>query len=124
MNTVAMARKEAFRCVRCSLDGVDRIHRRERLVHHVLKCHVPLDEVPFSCTLCPFRCMDKASQVSHINNYRPHMNKAAEMGVLDHSPFLSESIKPVVLDERYMVRLSKEETAAWLSKQQGAVIEN
>jgi len=119
MDTVATttARRRAYRCVRCSMTGLNRVNRRDRIAHHVLKYHVPLDEVPFSCTLCLFRCMDKASQVSHINNYRPHRNKAAEMGVLDHSPFLSESIKPVVLDERYMVRLSKEESAAWLSRQ-------
>ena len=69
--------------------------RKGRLIDQVLKYHVPMDRVPFSCSLCNFRCTDKKTLVSHLNNYQRHKEEVLRSGITDTSSVLSRAENPI-----------------------------
>lgn len=67
------------------------VDRKGRTIAHVLKHHVPMDEVPFSCFLCNFRCQDKQILLKHIKPFRPHSKAVMTTGRKDHFTVLNMS---------------------------------
>ncbi|KAH3867911.1 hypothetical protein DPMN_031048 [Dreissena polymorpha] len=47
--------RRRYRCKKCG-----KTNRKGRLIGHILKHHVPMDQAPFSCGLCNFRCTEVA----------------------------------------------------------------
>ena len=84
---------EKHRRYKCKLCGKE--DRKGRILGHVLKYHIPMDRVPFSCSLCNFRCTDKATLVGHINQYQRHREEAAKLGVSNLSQILNRSSNPI-----------------------------
>jgi len=84
-----------YRCTTCNKMG-----RRGRVVGHFFKYHVPFDRVPFSCSLCNFRCQTQQHLAEHVTQYAPHVREAKAKGVTDLRPFLNRSTNPYVLSER------------------------
>ena len=84
---------EKHRRYKCKLCGKE--DRKGRILDHVLKYHIPMDRVPFSCSLCNFRCMDKATLIGHINQYQRHREEAAKLGVSNLSQVLNRSSNPI-----------------------------
>ncbi len=100
-------------CRRCRDDGVAVVDRRCRLVAHILKTHVSLDNVPFYCRLCLFRAMDRRSLFNHLTKYKRHTRLANELGIIDHSGYLGESARPAAIGEEDMVLLNQEEASQY-----------
>ncbi|KAH3710689.1 hypothetical protein DPMN_070181 [Dreissena polymorpha] len=42
------------------------------MIDHIYKHHVALDDCPFYCTLCMFRCTTKEALQKHVTNYTKH----------------------------------------------------
>ncbi|KAH3701642.1 hypothetical protein DPMN_076632 [Dreissena polymorpha] len=69
-------RHKKYRCRACG-----KADRKSRVVDHVLKYHVPMDRVPFSCSLCNFRCLEQHELMDHVRKYRRHIDEASKLGV-------------------------------------------
>ncbi len=100
----------AYLCRRCRDSGVSVIDRKGRMVAHILKHHIPLDKVPFSCSLCMFKAMEQKSLMAHVTKYVRHVRLAREIGVVDNSQYLTMSAQPAVVGEADMVMLGKEDS--------------
>ena len=97
-----VGRRPLLKCVRCHEMGITTVNRRDRLVNHILKHHVPLDRAPFACTLCMFKCTDQETLLGHVTKYSRHVKMAREKRVKGHMVFLSASRDPVVLDQSFI----------------------
>lgn len=78
---------------RCRVCG--KLDRKGRLVGHLLKRHVSLDQVPFSCSLCNFRCTAPADLLQHITRYQRHVEEVQRTGLVDLKAVLQKSENPV-----------------------------
>ena len=83
------------------------------MVGHVLKTHIPMDRVPFYCTLCSFRCEDRETLVAHIKKYRRHRDEEIKSGTPDYTQILKRAANPIYVGDRDMIALSKEESLRW-----------
>ncbi|KAH3814429.1 hypothetical protein DPMN_142927 [Dreissena polymorpha] len=45
---------------------------------YILKHHVVIYRVSFSCNICSFRCNDKKTLVDHLKNYKRHLAEVAD----------------------------------------------
>lgn len=79
-----------YRCQVCGKED-----RKGRLIGHVLKYHIPMDRVPFSCSLCNFRCTDKKTLVNHLNSYQRHKDEVLRSGVTNLASVLNRAENPV-----------------------------
>ena len=78
---------------------------KKRVVSHIYKEHVPLDEAPYYCKVCLFRSVDEASLLKHINSevYPSHQQKMMSLrkqgSLVDESQSLMKSLRPRYLIE-------------------------
>ena len=57
----------------------DGVHWREaRVEDHIFKIHLSLDQVPFICNLCLFRCKDAVVLQEYVKKYSRHSLVANE----------------------------------------------
>lgn len=56
-----------------------------------MNMHVALEEVPFYCKLCMFRCQRKDQLVAHVTKYKRHVDMAAKSKIIDHSQCLLQN---------------------------------
>ncbi|KAH3711576.1 uncharacterized protein LOC127857004 [Dreissena polymorpha] len=88
-----LAQQRPRRRYRCKVCG--KTDRKGRLIGHILKHHVPMDQAPFSCGLCNFRCTEVADRTNHITRYKRHVDEAKRAGVVDLSQILRKAENPV-----------------------------
>ncbi|KAH3739303.1 hypothetical protein DPMN_045953 [Dreissena polymorpha] len=70
---------------------------------HILKHHVVFDRVPFSCSLCSFRCNDKKTLVDHLKNYTRHLAEVADrQGRISLDRVLQRSENPYWVSQKDM----------------------
>ena len=86
----------------------------KRLWSHVFKVHKALQDAPYYCTLCLFKCEDKVALDKHVSTYKAHMSRAKPLKTgseeVDMSVYLHKSASPYKLKEGVDFRL-REETA-------------
>ena len=90
---------------------------KKRVVSHIYKEHVSLDEAPYYCKVCLFRSVDEASLLRHINSevYPSHQQKMMSLrkqgSLVDESQSLMKSLRPRCLIEgKDFQRLSPEDS--------------
>ena len=84
------------------------------MISHVLKHHVPMDQVPFSCSLCMFRCQEQKTLVEHIRKYNRHVEAELKLGFQpNYTEILNKSANPHVIGDSDMVQLDREESYRW-----------
>ncbi|XP_060574632.1 uncharacterized protein LOC132732260 [Ruditapes philippinarum] len=104
----------AYQCRKCS-----KVDRKGRTIAHILKHHVPFDQVPYSCSLCNFRCQDKETLVKHINSYKRHKDEILKAGgKVDHSKVLNRSVNPKYNFENDLVLLNKFDSSERFGRQE------
>lgn len=116
-------RGRAYKCNRCE----NFIGERAKVVSHVYKLHVPLEEAPFYCTLCLFRCQRQKELTKHVRGFVPHLNRQEaleKLGPVDAKLFLKQSTKPYAIQESDMVRLSREESESIWQERSKLVFRN
>ena len=94
-------RHKRYRCKSCSKED-----RKGRMVAHVLKHHVSMDQAPFYCSLCSFRCTEKKQLTDHLTKYKRHREEAARREPQPLGDILHFSLNPVNVDE-HMVPVAK-----------------
>ncbi|KAH3750538.1 hypothetical protein DPMN_185065 [Dreissena polymorpha] len=82
--------------------------RRSRMVAHVLKFHVPLDRIPFSCSLCNFRYVEVNELVDHVRKYQRHLEEVKRLGIPDTKVVLNRSDRPININH-YMEEVGEVE---------------
>lgn len=70
-------RGRAYQCLKCGYTG-----NREQAGSHVVKSHFQADEVPFTCTLCLYRCETRRLVGRHAKGYAPHLQKVDALKLL------------------------------------------
>ena len=68
-------RGRAYSCANCPKVG-----EKQKMVHHYYLMHVPLDQVPYYCSFCTFRCTQRKELDRHVKGYRPHVLKVGRQG--------------------------------------------
>lgn len=109
-------RGRAYACTRCNFTA-----EKFRVIGHVYKHHLALEQAPFYCTLCLFRCTRKRDLERHIKGFGPHVQRAQELAAgKDDAVFLKESQHPYVLGEADFKRASREDSQEqWSSRERG-----
>lgn len=109
MNPAVSRHGHAYVCRICLAEGSSVVDRKGRMISHIMKQHIPLDEVPFYCSLCLFRATDQKSLMAHVQNYSRHVKLARDLGITtDHSIYLHASSKPAKIGDAHMIVLSPE----------------
>ena len=94
------------------------IGERRQVIAHLYRYHVPLDQVPYYCSLCHFLTAEKDKLTSHVKGYTKHVEaaKTLEKSGVPLENFLRANSNPVHLTEGvHFIRLSREESRQhWL----------
>lgn len=107
----AKKRGKAWQCLRCHYRDQKRwVDIKCRVEDHVMKMHLALEEVPFYCKLCLFRCQRKDQLVAHVTKYKRHVDMAAKSNIIDHSPCLVQNAQPHVMGPSDYSPLTAEES--------------
>ncbi|KAH3851868.1 hypothetical protein DPMN_094355 [Dreissena polymorpha] len=80
------------------------------MADHVLKHHFPLDQAPFYCSLCLFRCSSREALNKHVTDYKRHAVFAPMQGGEDQSRYLIENTHPKEVQEGVDYELAVHET--------------
>ncbi|CAG2199373.1 unnamed protein product [Mytilus edulis] len=70
--------RSLYRCLKCK-DADGYIGQKHRVEGHIWKLHMPLEVVPYYCTLCLFRCDKESDMLKHGQHFRPHQIQKEEM---------------------------------------------
>ncbi|KAH3808737.1 hypothetical protein DPMN_137095 [Dreissena polymorpha] len=89
-----------YRCKKCQ-----KTDKKGRLVGHFFKYHVTFDQVPYTCSLCSFRCQTQQHLLDHVTKYAPHVKEAKMRGVTDLRRYLNKSDNPYIVSELDIERL-------------------
>ena len=107
----AKHRGRAYQCLPCyHKEGRVLISEKGRIEDHILKNHVKLDEVPFYCSLCLFRCHSQQQLNRHVTAYARHREMARKRDVKDHQPYLMKSSNPYQIGALDYMQLSVEDS--------------
>ena len=94
-------RHRRYRCKSCQKED-----RRGRMVAHVLKRHVSLDQAPYYCSLCSFCYTEKKQLTDHLTKYKRHREEAAKREPQPLTEILHFSLNPANVEE-YMIPIAK-----------------
>ena len=106
----AKKKGRAYRCTRCNKMGNQVIDVKYRVADHILKYHLSLDQVPYYCTLCLFRCNEESQLLQHVSKYKRHQMLTTEKGIIDSSPYLVRNPHPYVVGDGDMEAMSQKES--------------
>lgn len=113
-------RGRAYQCTTCLSDEKKVvIMEKGRMEAHILKEHVAPARVPFRCSFCQFRCLDRATLDSHVTKYKPHGRLLKEAGGRAPENCLKESSCPYQIGETdYHVYSQEESPKVWYELKQ------
>lgn len=83
---------------------------KQRIEEHIMKIHLSLDQVPFYCSLCLFRCRDRATLDDHVKNFSRHKQMVADRKCNNSSGFLKENPTPYKFSQEDYYVYSQEES--------------
>lgn len=94
----AKKRGRAYQCLRCFYrEGKRFIGVKCRIEEHIMKVHLALEEVPFYCKLCLFRCQRKDQLDRHVHAHGRHREMAEKRNIIDNKPCLVENARPHII---------------------------
>jgi len=71
----------AYQCLRCLYkDDKEEVDVKRRMLAHITKYHMSMDQVAFYCRLCSFRCWSRGELEDHVDGYGPHRKEAKRLG--------------------------------------------
>lgn len=65
-------RGRKYQCVRCMNKGEEYFNTKSRMEGHIIKPHLGLDQIPFYCNLCMFKCRDYPTLKDHVTKFPRH----------------------------------------------------
>ena len=107
----AKKRGKAWQCLHCHNNSQKRwVDIKCRVEDHIMKYHLALEEVPFYCRLCWFRCQRQDQLVGHVTKYKRHVELATQGQITDHSSYLIKNAQPHVMGPLDYSPLTAEES--------------
>jgi hypothetical protein len=93
----ALKRGRVYQCLDCEPPRVPYVGERRQVVAHLYKYHVPLDQVPFYCTLCHFLTSEKDKLEAHVKHYTKHVDAVRALEKSGNPPenFLRSNSNPM-----------------------------
>ncbi len=64
--------------------------------------------VPYSCSLCSFRCLEAGDLANHTRRYKRHVEEARTRSAADVAGMLNKSSNPIVIGDMHMRPLTRE----------------
>lgn len=108
-----LRRGRACQCLLCDQYQGEKRH----VIPHIYKYHIPLDSVPFYCSLCHFIATEKKKLVDHVTHYAKHAEAAK--GLADNGrSYLHENKDPILLVEgNHFAKMGRKESHdLWASR--------
>ncbi|KAH3890647.1 hypothetical protein DPMN_014732 [Dreissena polymorpha] len=105
-----LRKRPLFSCIHCKRNRTSFVNERYRMTDHVKKHHFPLNQAPFYCSLCLFRCSSREALNKHVTDYEKHAVLAAMQGGGDQSRYLIENTHPKEVQEGVDYELAAHET--------------
>lgn len=108
-----LRRGRAYQCLLCDQYQGEKRH----VIPHIYKYHIPLDSVPFYCSLCHFIATEKKKLVDHVTHYAKHAEAAK--GLADNGrSYLHENKDPILLVEgNHFAKMGRKESHdLWASR--------
>lgn len=110
VSSLTSLRGRAYKCLHCRGNSPC-IGEKRRVEAHVYKTHVPLENSPFYCKLCTFRCTAQDDLEKHVHSFKPHGERAAQQGDdFNDEDCLMRSDTPYYVTSADMLCLSVEES--------------
>ncbi|KAH3837372.1 hypothetical protein DPMN_110759 [Dreissena polymorpha] len=75
---------------------------------HFLRQHLLLDQAPFHCKMCLFRCYQFEDLLRHVNNFPRHRMLLREKGVEDSESCLIKNPNPYAVGRRDVASVSED----------------
>ena len=102
-------RGRAYKCLYPSCRFID---ERGRMETHILKLHISPDRVPFLCTLCNFKCLNRDQYDRHLTKFDLHQVLCTKKNLILQDPkFCFQSARPYMpLADRDYRCLSRDES--------------
>jgi hypothetical protein len=110
-------RRRAYQCLKC-YHRMDKVYveAKYRVYNHFLKEHMSLDQAPYYCRLCLFRCFKREELEKHVHSFRRHNLVLQEKNIPDSPEFLVSNSSPYLITDRDVAALSAEDSKRhWLS---------
>ncbi|KAH3841544.1 hypothetical protein DPMN_115010 [Dreissena polymorpha] len=93
--------RKRYQCLRCyHVNGEEKVGPRYRILDHFLRQHLSLDQAPFHCKLCLFRCFQLEDLQRHVTNFPRHRVLLREKGVEDSESYLVRNPNPYTVGPR------------------------
>ena len=111
-------RGRAYRCLGCT----SYIGEKRYVTSHYYKYHLPLDRVPFYCSLCHFICAEEGKLKEHVAKYSKHLEAVDCLKKSGKEPnestYLNRNYNPVTVQEgQHYVKLSRVESRmVWIER--------
>ena len=111
-------RGRAYRCLGCT----SYIGEKRYVTSHYYKYHLPLDRVPFYCSLCHFICAEEGKLKEHVAKYSKHLEAVDCLKKSGKEPnestYLNRNYNPVTVQEgHHYVKLSRVESRmVWIER--------
>ena len=86
------------------------VEAKYRVYNHFLKNHIGLDDVPFNCKLCQFRCFRKEELDNHVTGFPRHRFLLQEKEITTTADMLVINEEPYLVTGQDIVQLSELET--------------
>ena len=116
LEKAAKHRGRAYQCLRC-LDqhGKEVIDVKSRIEDHIMKHHLSLDQVPFYCNLCLFKCKDLTTLQEHVGKFSRHALVASEKGISANcqDDYLKQNPNPYQIGKADYYILSQEDSTRY-----------
>lgn len=111
----AKHRGRAYQRLRCLQTGKEVINVKARIEDHLMKHHLSLDQVPYYCTLCLFKCKDENTLKEDVRKFPRHALIAAEKGISTtmQEGYLNKNPQPYLMGTEDYYILSTEESAQY-----------
>lgn len=107
-----LKRGRAYRC----LLRHKQVGEKRYIISHIYKYHVPLDAIPYYCSLCHFQTDDEDKLDDHVKNYAKHREareallKAGKRPEDDHVYLHKNRDGVRATEDMHFEKLSKEES--------------
>ncbi|KAH3839967.1 hypothetical protein DPMN_113407 [Dreissena polymorpha] len=86
------------------------IEAKYRVYNHFLKEHISLDQAPYYCRLCLFRCFKRKELEKHFHSFRRFNLVLQEKNIPDSPEFLVSNPSPYLITDRHAAVISAEES--------------
>lgn len=107
---IANLEKDILRCWRAYLYPLCDQYLGGRVIPHIYKYHIPLDSVPFYCSLCHFIATVKKKLVDQVTHYANHTEAAKDLSDNGRG-YLHENKDPILLVEgNHFAKIGREES--------------